>query len=116
MEDRQKVGVFLIVVGIPLLYYIIVGLPLVSIGIYLLRPQKEPGKRDAREERRRVVRGFGVGVLIAGLIFLIGGILYGAFTNWTRSLAALGWLIPIIIGIILVGIGPIIIVVSLRYK
>ena len=116
MEDRQKIGVFLIVVGIPLLYYIIVGLPLILMGIILLKPQKKPGSGDEREQRRKTVLGFGIGVLVTGLIFLIGGILFGVYSKWTGSLAAFGWLIPIIIGVILVVIGPLITVVSLRYK
>ncbi|MHA2268894.1 MAG: hypothetical protein ACXAB8_13945 [Promethearchaeota archaeon] len=85
-EDRKKIGIILIVVGIPLLLllysYFYFLIPLICIGLYFIIPPKEPGW-------------------------------FGSFSNWTGSLAAYGWLIPIIFGIILMVIGCVVVLFSL---
>lgn len=103
MENRQKIGLVLFIVGIPLVFWLI-GFLLICIGIYFIIPPKEPGlKNDIA--RKRVIRGIGIGMLFVGLICLIGGIAYWTFLDWTNSLASIGAFYWIIIGVILVVIG-----------
>ncbi|MHA2037067.1 MAG: hypothetical protein ACW98X_11570 [Promethearchaeota archaeon] len=115
-EDRKKIGIILIVVGIPLLLllysYFYFLIPLICIGLYFIIPPKEPGLKN-EADRKKVIRGIGLGMLVVSLICLIGGIWFGSFSNWTGSLAAYGWLIPIIFGIILMVIGCVVVLFSL---
>jgi archaellum biogenesis protein FlaJ (TadC family) len=122
MEDRQKIGVVLIVGGIiPFLLnfsIILYIFPLICIGLYLIIPPKEPKEAGLKNDtgRKRVIRGIGIGMVVVGVICLIGGIWFGNFSNWTGSLAAYGWLFPIVIGIILIVIGLIIILATISRK
>jgi len=58
----------------------------------------------------KVRRRIGLGMLFVGVILIIIAVVYGTMINWSTSMAAIGWLYPLVVGIILMIIGLIAVV------
>jgi hypothetical protein len=85
-KRRKTIGFVLVIVGIALLYFII-GILFICIGIFFIKPPKEPGWKNDREQvQKSSIRVFIIGtimVLISCPVFLGDSVFMLSGSGWS---------------------------------